>query len=92
MTDPRPPRYDRSQVLKSYGLALGILLLPTLLVLNTKYGTLAFPFYIGVFIYGVSGLFKTDLIERSKGFASLLGCGTIILLLIPVSIMIYVSQ
>ena len=92
MTDPRPPRYDSKQVLKSYGFAMAILLLPTLLVLNTKYGTLAFPFYIGMFIYGITGILKTDLIERSKGFASLLGCGTVILLLIPVTILLYVSQ
>ncbi len=92
MTEPRAPRYDGKQVLKSYGFALAILLLPTLLVLNTKYGTLAFPFYLGVFIYGISGLLKTDLTERSKGFASLLGCGTVILLLVPVTIMLYISQ
>ena len=45
-----------------------------------------------VFVLGVTNYLRDDLIEKSKGLAGLLGCGTVLLLLIPFVIVLYMTQ
>lgn len=92
MSEPRAPRFDRRQLVRSYLISLAVLLLPTLAVLNSPYGSLVFPIYFIVFVLGVTNYLRDDLIEKTKGLAGLLGCGTVLLLLIPFVIVLYMTQ
>ena len=92
MTEPRAPRFDRAQLLKSYGFYFLLLFIPTALLLNTVYGALLFPLYLVVFVLSVSSYLRNEILDRSRGLAGLLGCGTVLLFLIPLAIALYVTQ
>lgn len=92
MTEPRKPGFNRNTLIRSYFINLIVLLVPTLLLLNTPYGSIVLAIYFIVFVIGLTSYLRTDLEERSRGLAGLLGCGTTLLLLIPYVIIMYIGS